>query len=363
MTRVTLWVDALEPQPGGIGRYTWELCKRLPAAGVDPRFFARGRLIDDPGALLRGDPLPPPPGKLRSWWDKRRLSASLVHGPNYFLPPFADSGIITVHDLSVFRFPETHPAARVAAFEREFLRSLGRATHVITDTETVREEVIAAFGVAREAITAIPLGVDPGFRPMAAGALAPVLAKWGLEANRYGLCVSTIEPRKKISELLAAWRRLPTALRNSCPLVLCGGAGWRNAQLRSEIESAEAEGWLRYLGFIEDGLLPQLYAGAALFVYPSVYEGFGLPPVEAMASGVPVIVSRRSCLPEVCGDAAGYIDPDDADGFVRAIEHGLTDPQWRAQSTKRGLERAAQLNWEACIDRTANVYRHVASSR
>lgn len=360
MTRVTLWVDALEPQPGGIGRYTWELCKGLPSRGIDIRFFARGRLIDDPGALLRGESLPPPPGKVRSWWDKYSLRSSIVHGPNYFLPDFAESGIITVHDLSVFRFPETHPAARVAAFEREFLRSLGRATHVITDTETVREELIETFSVARERVTAIKLGVDPEFRPMAGAALAPTLAKWGLEANRYGLCVSTIEPRKRISELLAAWRRLPAALRNSCPLVLCGGAGWRNEQLRREIDAAVAEGWLHYLGFIEEELLPILYAGAALFIYPSIYEGFGLPPVEAMASGVPVIVSRRSCLPEVCGDAAKYVDPDDPDGFVLALEQGLTDGEWRAGSVERGLKRAAQLNWGSCIDRTAEVYRQVA---
>lgn len=360
MTRVTLWVDALEPQPGGIGRYTWELCKGLPTRGVEMRFFGRNRLLDDPGVLLRGEPLPPRRSALRTWWDKRALESSLVHGPNYFLPSFAETGIITVHDLSVFRFPETHPAERVAAFEREFLSSLARAAHVITDTETVRRELIETFSVRPDTVTAVALGVDPAFRPMPVDMLAPALEGWGLKPKAYGLCVSTLEPRKKISELLAAWRRLPRQIRDTYPLVLCGGAGWRNEQLRREIDEGVAEGWLWYLGFVDEQLLPQLYAGAALFVYPSIYEGFGLPPVEAMASGVPVMVSSHSCLPEVCGDAARYIDPDDADGFAVALEQNLADHEWQIGSVQRGQARARKYSWEHCVDRTVEIYRTVA---
>ena len=210
MMRVTLWVDALEPQPGGIGRYTWELCKGLSSRdAIDVSYFGRDRLIDDPGRLLRGEPLPAPRSALRSWWDKRTLKSSIVHGPNYFLPAFAESGVVTIHDLSVFRYPETHPAARILAFEREFHRSLSRAAHVITDTETVRGELIEMFGVKPDMVTAIPLGIERRFRPMPAHELALALAVWGLEPFNYGLCVSTLEPRKKISELLTAWRSLP----------------------------------------------------------------------------------------------------------------------------------------------------------
>lgn len=359
MTRVTLMVDALEPHPGGIGRYTWELCTGLPKRGAEMRFFGRNRMLDDPGVLLRGEPLPPPGGEMRKWRDKRALKSSIVHGPNYFLPDFAETGIITVHDLSVFRFPETHPAERVAAFEREFLSSLKRAAHVITDTETVRAELMEMFGVAPSRVTAIALGVDSSFRPLPVEGGLPALEGWGLTPKRYGLCVSTIEPRKKISELLAAWRRLPIPARESFPLVLCGGAGWRNEQLRREIDDAVAEGWLKHLGFVDERLLPHLYAGAALFVYPSIYEGFGLPPLEAMASGVPVMVSGRSCLPEVCGEAARYIDPDDADGFAAALERNLADYEWQRAAAQRGLDRAAQFRWSSCIDRTLAVYRQV----
>ena len=363
MARVTLCVDALEPQPGGIGRYTWELCKGLANRdSVSVRFYGRGRSIEDPGRLLRGEPLPPPRARLRRWWDDRAFKASIVHGPNYFLPAFADTGIITVHDLSVFRFPETHPAARVRAFEREFQSSLARAVHVITDTEEVRRELIEAFAVKPETVSAVALGVDPGFHPRATEMLTQALRRWGLAPKRYGLCVSTLEPRKRISELLSAWRQLPRALRNDYPLVLCGGAGWRNEELRGEVENGVAEGWLRHLGFVEEGLLPQLYAGAALFVYPSIYEGFGLPPVEAMASGVPVMVSQRSCLPEVCGDAARYFDPDDSAGFASGLEQNLVDRAWQAESVQRGLERARGYAWNRCIDGTVAIYNRVAAA-
>jgi alpha-1,3-rhamnosyl/mannosyltransferase len=358
MTRVTLCVDALEPNPGGIGRYTWELCKGV---ANDERlsplsYFGRGRMLDDPALLLRGDPLPRRPRLWRQWRDRRAMRSSVVHGPNYFLPPFVERGIITVHDLSVFRFPETHPVERVNAFEREFTSSLARASHVITDTETVRREVIEMFALAPETVTAVPLGVDAAFSPQSAAALAPTLSQWGLQPGAYGLCVSTLEPRKRIAELLAAWRALPRRLRDAFPLVLCGGAGWRNEQLRALVEAGVGGGWLRHLGFVDETLLPHLYAGAGLFIYPSIYEGFGLPPLEALASGVPVMVADRSCLPEVCGDAARYFDADDVDGLAMAIETNLGDVQWRATARERGVARASRFSWAQCVERTVDLY-------
>lgn len=361
MTHVTLCVDALEPRPGGIGRYTWELCKGLPGRVTKVSFFGRNRLIDDPVRLLRGEPMSRRRNRVRRWWDRRSLRSSIVHGPNYFLPAFAETGIITVHDLSVFRYPETHPVERVLAFEREFLSSLARAAHVLTDTETVRDELIGMFSVRPERVTAVPLGVDPSFRPHLIEEVSPALEGWGLASKRYGLCVSALEPRKKILELLLAWRQLPSTIRDIYPLVLCGGAGWRNDRLHEQIQIGVAEGWLQHLGFVDENLLPQLYAGAALFVYPSVYEGFGLPPVEAMASGVPVLVSSRSCLPEVCGDAARYLDPDDDRGFATALADALTDRDWQAESAQLGTARARRFSWERCIDGTVEVYNQVAS--
>lgn len=364
--RVTLCVDALSPEQAGIGRYTWELSKGLARSDqIDSlRYFARGRLIDDPLVLLTHSRLPRRQwfNRLADRWKTRHvLHSSLVHGPNYFLPDAAEQGVITVHDLSVFHFPETHPAARLDAFERRFKKSLERAAHIITDTETIRREVIEAFGVNGGSVTAIPLGVSPAFRPIDnPSGVSKLLSRWGLEVGCYGLCVSTLEPRKKIAELVRAWRDLPAGTRQQFPLVLAGGKGWRNDALRTEIVQASNEGWLRHLGFVDDADLPALYAAAALFIYPSIYEGFGLPPIEAMASGVPVIVSNRSCLPEVCGDAPRYVDPDDLPAFRTAIGECLSDEEWRSRAVERGVARAAEFTWERCVDDTVGVYRRVA---
>lgn len=364
--KVTLSVDALGPQPGGIGRYTWRLSQGLATHPdiEELHFLAQGRLIEDPALLLRGEAIRRGgllKRKLAAARTRRVLARTLVHGPNYFLPARVEAGIITVHDLSVFRFPETHPAERVRAFEREFTASLERATHVITDTDTVRRELIESFGVAEANVSTVWLGVDPAFRPTTSADGAATLLPLGLTPGGYGLCVSTLEPRKRIAELVSAWRLLPTALRDRYPLVLAGGGGWRNDELRSQISDAAAEGWLRPLGFVDEAMLPALYAGARLFAYPSIYEGFGLPPLEAMASGVPVVVSNRSCMPEVCGDGAGYVTPEDVPGFAAQLENCLGDEQWRASAIKNGLIRARLFNWDRCIEGTVLAYRRVTS--
>jgi alpha-1,3-rhamnosyl/mannosyltransferase len=364
--RVTLCVDALEPHLGGIGRYTWQLCERLARRDdiADLRYFSHGRLVDDPGRLLRGERVRRGRGLVRFYRTltaARSLRSSVVHSPNYFLPSAAPTGVITVHDLSVFFYPETHPPERVQIFEREFRASLRRSAHIITDTKTIRAELIDQFGVEPEMVTAVPLGVDANFRPHDDDELSPILNSWGLANGNYGLCVSALQPRKKVRELIRAWRALPLSLRNAYPLVLAGSSGWRNDELQNEIRAAEREGWLRNLGFVDENRLPGLYAGAALFIYPSIYEGFGLPPIEAMASGVPVIVADRSCLPEVCATAACYVDPDDPITFASAIEECLTDSSWRSEATRRGLERAAEFTWDRCIEDTVGIYHKVTN--
>jgi len=361
---ITLCVDALEHELGGIGRYTWELSQRLPKRHEisSVRYFVRNRLIDDPARLLRGERIYPGRGLRRAgraWIAGLALRSSVVHAPNYFLPRRAATGIITVHDLSVFRFPETHPSERIRQFERQFEDSMTRAVHVITDTETVRRELIDTFGVSDKRVTAVALGVSDRFRPSGKVPRGKSFAKWGIEPGRYGLCVSALEPRKKVAELLVAWRRLPLRLRDRYPLVLAGGAGWRNDKIREQVNAGELEGWVRHLGHIDDVDLPQLYSQAALFVYPSIYEGFGLPPLEAMASGVPIVVANRSCLPEVCGDVPLYVDPDNDNEFLSTLEEALESNEWRAEAIRRGLERASRFTWNRCIEDTVAVYKDV----
>jgi len=361
--RITLSVDALSRQLTGIGRYTWELCKRLPR---DPeltsvRFYRSGLIIDDPERLLSEGRYAPIRWRPARWLARQqakiRLRSTLVHGPNYFLPVEAQSGVITVHDLSVFRYPENHPTDRVRWFEQHFASSLARAVHIITDTEAVRRELIESFSIVEEQVTAVPLGVDPAFHPMVDDELKNALCHWDLRAGKYALSVAAFEPRKKITELVEAWRLLPRGLRDSYPLVLAGAAGWLNEQLTQQIAEAQSEGWLRHLGFVDEAHLPLLYAGARLFIYPSTYEGFGLPAVEAMASGTPVIVADGSCLREVCGDAADYVDPDDPCAFSLHLGQRLDDQSWWLKMRSRGIDQAHQYSWDRCIEGTVAIYR------
>jgi alpha-1,3-rhamnosyl/mannosyltransferase len=169
--------------------------------------------------------------------------------------------------------------------------------------------------------------------------------------------VSTIEPRKLIDKLLAAYARLPEKMQLAYPLVLVGGVGWRSEHLHQAIKAGQSAGWLHYLGFVEEDDLTELYAGARLFVYPSSYEGFGLPVVEAMASGVPVVSSDRSCLQEITSGAAKLVNPDDVDMLRDSIEEALIDTVWRQEAIDKGLQVAALYSWDECIRRTVSVYK------
>lgn len=362
--RVALTVDALSPQLTGIGRYCWELAQRLPAhpAVQSIDFYVGAERIADPSRLLSSR-------RTRRWSQKllaplqraqRRRSvipgADVVHGPNYRLPDWADKGVVTVHDLSVFKFPDMHPPERVALFEREFQRTLDGASQIITDCETIRREVIQLTGFSGARVTAVPLGIGPEFRPMGEAERMPVLRKHRLPLTGYGLTVSSLEPRKRIDRLIAAWSELPRRLRDLCPLVIAGAKGWHNDKLHSMIAHGQAEGWVIPLGFVPDADLPAVYAGARLFVYPSIYEGFGLPPLEAMASGVPTIVAAASCLPEVTKGGARLVQPEDIDSFATAIAEALENAEWRSEAALRGIHVAGSYSWQACVDQTVHVY-------
>ncbi|MCQ0031951.1 glycosyltransferase family 1 protein [Burkholderia glumae] len=374
--RIALAVDAVVPPLTGIGRYAWELAKHFSEFG-DPirsvRFFFADQLITDARSVLMGNAaaglrprwLPRVMSsnrRIRNWRMQRCLKGYLFHAPNYFLPDKVERGVVTVHDLSVFRFPETHPAERLLHFERSFAATLRRAAHLITDSEAIRQEVASHFGWSLDRITAVPLGVSREFRPRPADELIASLASFGLVPGGYALCVSTLEPRKRIDKLLVAYAMLPSALRARYPLVLIGGPGWLSDTLHSAIARAESEGWLRYLGFVPEAQLPALYAGAHAFFMPSKYEGFGLPVLEALASGVPTLTSNTSSLPEVAGDAAWLVESDDHDALRDGLEAVLVDDAWRSAAIARGLSIARGMTWEQCAVRTLDVYRHVAAS-
>lgn len=367
--RIALSVDSISPQPTGIGRYCGELLRLLPGhpdiEEVLP--FRRRDAIRDV-SVLRNPPPPPRrtfPQRLARKVEleiqraqfRRERRGCLVHGPNFFLPAWGEGGVVTIHDLSVLRFPETHPAERIRQYEAHFAKTLKRAAHIITDSETIRRELIDFTGIDPTLVTAVHIGVGAEFHPRDDADLAGARRRLNLPAQGYGLCVSTIEPRKRIHLLLDAWEQLPGALRKRYPLVLAGASGWLNAPLRERFRAGVEQGWLIEAGYVAEEDLPLLYAGARVFAYPSLYEGFGLPPVEAMASGVPTIVPDASCFPEVTGGAAQLIDPEDTAGFAEVIAQALEDEQHRAKAIDAGLAVAAKYTWEECVAQTVAVYR------
>lgn len=359
---VALSVDALGPRLTGIGRYCLQLTERLPVrmGASNISYFRGDHWLDDPQALLQDNWRPVRRAVWRrqyeNWQRRRKLQGTIVHSPNYFLPEWAERSVATIHDLSVFLFPETHPAERVRAFEQGFERTLARATKLITDTETVRQELIAMFGVRPDRVLAVPLAASTA-------GLKPDLARLqglDLRLDGYILCVSTFEPRKRIAELVRAYAALAPAIRARFPLVLAGASGWRNDALMTEIEAAATDGTVRLLGFVDEPTLGALYAGAALFVYPSRYEGFGLPVLEAMAQGAPCLIGDAACLSEVAKGAARIVQPDDLDAFANGLLEALEDASWRCAASTAGRAVADTYSWDKCISETIEVYRSAA---
>jgi alpha-1,3-rhamnosyl/mannosyltransferase len=219
------------------------------------------------------------------------------------------------------------------------------------------------FGVPDEKITVTYLAAAQAYRPIERAELLEPLAALGLASKGYVLTVGTLEPRKNLSTLFAAFAGLPKTLRQRFPLVVVGMKGWKYDELLGEARALVDAGELRFLGYLEDSQMPVLYAGAAAFCYPSRYEGFGLPALEAMAAGVPVLTSNATSLPEVVGAAGLMVDPDDVGGMRDSLELLLENADLASRMAGLGLERAASFSWERCALETVNVYQRVAKAR
>jgi glycosyltransferase involved in cell wall biosynthesis len=291
----------------------------------------------------------------------RRLRLQLYHEPNFLSHRFSGPTVITAHDLSWIRFPETHPSERVKIMNKLFPGSIARASHIITDASYVREEIIDVFGIAPDRITSIPLGARRIFRPRDQAGCAAVLKEHGLEYRSFILCVGTLEPRKNLEFVIRAFLDLPAAFRQRRPLVLVGMKGWLTSRIESSMRSMVDSGQVRPLGFTTDEDLAALYASAMVLVYPSLYEGFGLPPLEAMACGTPVIVSNRASLPEVVGNAGELVEPTDTDRLKELLKRFAEDPlHWQSRA-RQSLQRSAEFSWERCARETLQIYRKVVA--
>ncbi len=298
-------------------------------------------------------------------WHTRRQGQEevLYHEPNGMPLPYKGPLVITVCDLSCFDHPETHPKERVELFQRDLPKAIERADHIIVISQATGAALQRWFNVDAARITNTYLAADPRFAPRSAAALTPDLAGLGLTPGGYVLSVGTLEPRKNLSALFAAYAGLPDALRQRYPLAVAGMSGWNTEGLMRSAQALMARGELRLLGYVPDAFIPSLYAGAAAFCYPSRYEGFGLPALEAMASGVPVLTSNTTSLPEVVGDAGLMVDPDDVDGLRERLQQLLEDRPYAEQLGQLGLLRAHTFSWERCAQETFAVYQKVMAQR
>ena len=290
-----------------------------------------------------------------------KYAKAVYHEPNFLTLKTRLPTVVTVHDLSILRYPETHPDYRVAVMSKRIGESASRADCVITDSEYVRREVIEAFGLPEDRVVAVSLAAAKNFLPVAEDVLSAGLHEHGLQAGKYVLAVGTLEPRKNLSTAVQAYARLPDSVRQELPFVIVGMKGWRTEDFDRKVGEMIDAGQIRRLGYVSDEMLPVLYSGARVFVYPSLYEGFGLPPLEAMACGAPVIVSDRSSLPEVVGDAGLQVDALDVDALTAAMLAIIEDDSLCASLRRKGIARAASFSWRRCAEQTAEVYRRVAS--
>lgn len=284
----------------------------------------------------------------------RRLRADRYHSA-YILMPYAPGvpTLLTVYDLIPLLFPQqSTPRARL--FIRLATRlALHAAARVIAISNATRRDYLVHFRVAPERIQTIPLAADPAFRPQTAEVTARVRAQYGLP-DRYLLYLGSNKPHKNLVRLVEAWGMLQP---QSLPLVIAGAWDPRYPAPRQRAEALGLGNSILWLGPVAEADLPAIYSNALLFTFPSLYEGFGLPVLEAMACGTPVVCSNASSLPEVVGDAALLADPLDTDALAAAIAHALRDESLRQELRARGLARARLFTWEATARQTLAAYR------
>ena len=353
MTAVRVGYDAapLLDAPTGVGRYAGELARELEQRDVEVVRFAVSWSAPRTAGIRRWRV--PAVAARAAWrrWERpsiERLTGpvDLVHATNFVLPAVRRApGVVTVHDLSFFRsdtWPGGHRLRDLVPW------SVRRAAAVIVPTRAIGDEVLARLGVAEHRVRVTPEGVAPvffGASPLGEGALG----RLGIPGP-FVVAVGTIEPRKNLTTLLDAWRAASPAL-DGWRLVLAGPKGWGP-------ELPETPGVIP-IGWVGDETLPGLLAAAQIFVYPSLYEGFGLPPLEAMAAGTPAVVGRYSAAGEVLGDAAWLVDPLDAGGFADALRTLAGDDALRASYSVAGKAQAGGYTWARTAAATISAYRSI----
>ena len=374
-------VTSAVAQGGGIGRYTRELIATL-AAMKSPytfRFFS----AKPPMELPVANPVPtavhttyhPAPLNER-WlyrlWYRLRLplpvqlvtgKLDLFHSPDFVLPPVSGKipTLLTVHDLSFAHYPEVFPAPLVKYLNSVVPWSVGRATHILADSISTKQDLMALWQVPEAKITVLYCGVDARFAPVTEKkVLTAVRQKYNLGNIPYILNVGTIQPRKNYQMLIRAFK--PVAEQHPHNLIFAGGKGWLYDEMMREVERQGLNGRVHFIGFVNDADLPALYTDASLLTFPSLYEGFGLPLLEAMACGVPVVSSDASSLPEVVGDSGLLLSPHDEAVWSEGLHELLLDPVRRSQMVADGFRQVRQFTWRKASSKLLSLYQNLLHS-
>ncbi len=284
----------------------------------------------------------------------------IYHETNFIASRYRGPTVVTIHDLSHRRHPEFHPQVAVKYLNDGLPRTLEQARAVIAVSHYTKQAIQEIYGLPDDKVTVVHLGVESCFRPHSEEECEAVLSRFGLRRRGFVLSVCTLQPRKNLRRLVAAFSRLPLTARQAFPLVLIGADGWMNSTLMREIEPLARTGQLIAPGYVSRQDLVQLFASAAVFAYPSLYEGFGLPVAEAMASGVPVLTSNVTSLPEVAGGAAWEVDPYAVEAIADGLERILGSESLRCELAAKGLRRAAEFSWSSTVEQTCHVYRSVS---
>jgi glycosyltransferase involved in cell wall biosynthesis len=378
---IYLDVSAAVHRRAGLGRYAESLTRALVARGSGDLggsrgvgtyglFYNRERGIEPLPGLdhlpTRTVALGYKPWRMLVWigqlarvgFDRLLPGASLFHATEHLLLPLRTAPtVITVHDLIFRHLPEHHKPLNRWYLNLALPLYCRRATHVIAISESTRSDLVSAYDLSPERITVIHEAADPRFRPQPPERVAAVRRRYGLP-GRYVLFVGTIEPRKNLTRLLHAFEILHSEGLSDA-LVVVGKRGWLYGDFFAELERSPVREAVILPGFVPDEHLPAVYAGAQALVFPSLYEGFGLPTLEAMACGTPVACSNTASLPEVGGDAALYFDPANEDAIVETLRRLLSDVERQDDLARRGLERASHFSWDRVAAETGAVYRAV----
>ncbi len=343
--------SGLERSRAGVGVYTTQILHAMAVDRPDCKFVVYGPpggFVHVPDATYRPLPRTRFIGRHLQWpAELRRLRPDVYFGPAGALPlrGIGCPAVITVHDLAIYRNPRWFPGRQPLSVRLVVPRSVIRADVIVAVSESTARDVVDIFGVDASRIEVVPHGVAARYRPLPGEELREARARLGLP-ERFILFVGTVEPRKNLETLLEAW----AMMRDRPDLVIVGAWGWRYEGVRERIERLGPG--VHHIEGLDPEQLPAVYNLARVLAHPAWYEGFGLPPLEAMACGTPVVVSDRSSLPEVVGDAAVIVPPDRADAWRQALENVLEDTDMAAAMRRRGILHAARFTWTRAAEMT-----------